>query len=306
MDPDGHPIREAFANHLLRTPAQGLLRLADAVSAQPVTEESLLELMDHADEQDVIDESQKKMITNIIELADATAGDIMTHRVDMVAVEQDTPCRAVVPLALESGNSRLPVYRRTVDDVVGILYVKDLLRLLSEPEMGDQPVTTLARPAIYVPESRSAQQLLLDFKRQRTLIAIVVDEWGGTAGLVSMEDILEEIVGEIQDEYDDEEAPLTPCKDGFVAVGDLDLDDLFEAFGLEPPADREEQGYDTVGGLITAMLGRIPEPGEEAAVEYGGVRFAPLETAERRVRKARCTRVLPRQPQETEEKTDQD
>ena len=135
-----------------------------------MTEESLLELMDHADEQDVIDESQKKMITNIIELADATAGDIMTHRVDMVAVEQDTPCRAVVPLALESGNSRLPVYRRTVDDVVGILYVKDLLRLLSEPEMGDQPVTRLARPAIYVPESRSAQQLLLDFKRQRTQI----------------------------------------------------------------------------------------------------------------------------------------
>lgn len=300
MDPDGHPIREAFANHLLRTPAQGLLRLADAVSAQPVTEESLLELMDHADEQDVIDESQKKMITNIIELADATAGDIMTHRVDMVAVEQDTPCRAVVPLALESGNSRLPVYRRTVDDVVGILYVKDLLRLLSEPEMGDQPVTRLARPAIYVPESRSAQQLLLDFKRQHTLIAIVVDEWGGTAGLVSMEDILEEIVGEIQDEYDDEEAPLSACEGGFIAAGDLDLEDLFEAFETDPPADMDEQGYDTVGGLIAALLGRIPEPGETAEVEYGGICFTPLEIGERRVRRARCVRIEP--PADADEK----
>lgn len=299
MDPDGHPIRQALANGL-RAPAQGLLRLADAVSAQPVTEESLLELMDHADEQDVIDESQKKMITNIIELADATAGDIMTHRVDMVAVEESTPCGAVVALALESGNSRLPIYRKTVDDVVGILYVKDLLRLLSDPAAASEPVTKLARPAMYVPESRSAQQLLLDFKRQHTLIAIVVDEWGGTAGLVSMEDILEEIVGEIQDEYDDEEAPLVPCEGGFVAAGDLDLEDLFEAFETDPPADMDERGFDTVGGLIAALLGRIPEPGETAEVEYGGVRFTPLEVGERRVRRARCVRSAPEQPEQPE------
>lgn len=292
MDPDGHPIRQALANGL-RAPAQGLMRLADAVSAQPVTEESLLELMDHADEQDVIDESQKKMITNIIELADATAGDIMTHRVDMVAVEENTPCGAVVALALESGNSRLPIYRKTVDDVVGILYVKDLLRLLSDPKAANEPVTRLAHPAMYVPESRSAQQLLLDFKRQHTLIAIVVDEWGGTAGLVSMEDILEEIVGEIQDEYDDEEAPLTPCEGGFIAAGDLDLEDLFEAFETDPPADMEERGYDTVGGLIAALLGRIPEPGETPEIEYGGICFTPLEIGERRVRRARCTRPKP-------------
>lgn len=299
MDPDGHPIRQALANGL-RAPAQGLLRLADAVSAQPVTEESLLELMDHADEQDVIDESQKKMITNIIELADATAGDIMTHRVDMVAVEESTPCGAVVALALESGNSRLPIYRKTVDDVVGILYVKDLLRLLSDPAAASEPVTKLARPAMYVPESRSAQQLLLDFKRQHTLIAIVVDEWGGTAGLVSMEDILEEIVGEIQDEYDDEEAPLVPCEGGFVAAGDLDLEDLFEAFETDPPADMDERGFDTVGGLIAALLGRIPEPGETAEVEYGGVRFTPLEVGERRVRRARCVRSAPEEPEQPE------
>lgn len=299
MDPDGHPIRQALANGL-RAPAQGLLRLADAVSAQPVTEESLLELMDHADEQDVIDESQKKMITNIIELADATAGDIMTHRVDMVAVEENTPCGAVVALALESGNSRLPIYRKTVDDVVGILYAKDLLRLLSDPAAAAEPVTKLARPAMYVPESRSAQQLLLDFKRQHTLIAIVVDEWGGTAGLVSMEDILEEIVGEIQDEYDDEEAPLVPCEGGFVAAGDLDLEDLFEAFETAPPADMDERGFDTVGGLIAALLGRIPEPGETAEVEYGGVRFTPLEVGERRVRRARCVRGAPEEPEQPE------
>ena len=220
------------ARRLKRAP-RWLARLG---GADPVTEEDLYELVDDADQQDLIDSSQKEMINNIIELADVTAGDIMTHRMDMVAVEEGSTCREVIAAALASGNSRLPLYRKTVDEVVGVLYVKDLLALFDEPDGLESPVRRFCRRAIYVPESRPASQLLLDFKNQHTLLAIVVDEYGGTAGLVSMEDILEEIVGDIQDEYDDEEAELSPDGDGFLADGALDLEDVFEAFGLECPA----------------------------------------------------------------------
>ncbi|WP_418710304.1 CBS domain-containing protein, partial [Allofournierella sp.] len=180
------------ARRLKRAP-RWLARLG---GADPVTEEDLYELVDDADQQDLIDSSQKEMINNIIELADVTAGDIMTHRMDMVAVEEGSTCREVIAAALASGNSRLPLYRKTVDEVVGVLYVKDLLALFDEPDGLESPVRRFCRRAIYVPESRPASQLLLDFKNQHTLLAIVVDEYGGTAGRVSMEDILEEIVGD--------------------------------------------------------------------------------------------------------------
>lgn len=268
-----------------------LLGRAGLSVGEPVTEEDLYELVDDADEQDLIDENQKEMINNIIELADVTAGDIMTHRMDMVAVEESASCREVIAAALSSGNSRLPVYRKTVDEVVGILYVKDLLCLFDEPEGLAAPVSRFCRKAIYVPESRPASQLLLDFKVQRTLIAIVVDEYGGTAGLVSMEDILEEIVGDIQDEYDDEEAELVAEGEGFLADGALDLEDVFDAFEMECPEKAGDEEFDTVGGLIADKLGRIPEQGEAASVDWGGLRFSVAKAGERRIQRVRCTRA---------------
>ena len=275
------------ARRLKRAP-RWLARLG---GADPVTEEDLYELVDDADQQDLIDSSQKEMINNIIELADVTAGDIMTHRMDMVAVEEGSTCREVIAAALASGNSRLPLYRKTVDEVVGVLYVKDLLALFDEPDGLESPVRRFCRRAIYVPESRPASQLLLDFKNQHTLLAIVVDEYGGTAGLVSMEDNLEEIVGDIQDEYDDEEAELSPDGDGFLADGALDLEDVFEAFGLECPGRGENEEFDTVGGLIADKLGRIPAQGEAASVSWGGLTFTVVKAGERRIHRVRCTRA---------------
>lgn len=268
-----------------------LLAPAGLGNDETVTEEDLFELVDDADEQDLIDTAQKTMITNIFDLSDVSAGDVMTHRTEVNAVNEHASCREAVELALSTGNSRLPVYRKSLDNVTGILYVKDLLRLFDDPGVLERQVSEFTRKAMYVPESRPAGELMMDFKKQHTMIAIVVDEYGGTAGLVTMEDILEEIVGDIQDEYDTEEAELTPCEDGFLAEGSLDLEDVFEAFGMECPERTDEEEFDTVGGLIADRLGRIPENGEPATVQWGGLSFTCLEVRDRRIQRVRCTRL---------------
>ena len=270
-----------------------LLAPAGLASEEQVTEEDLYDLVDDADEQDLIDETQKKMITNIIELDEVEAGDIMTHRTDIAGVEEGLTCRQAIDRALESGNSRLPVYRKNIDEILGILYVKDLLCLFSSPQRLDEPVMPFVRPATFVPESRPASQLMLDFKNPRSMMAIVVDEYGGTAGLVSMEDILEEIVGDIQDEFDDEEAEMIAQGDGFVVSGTLDLEELLEAFEMEAPEDYEDEEFDTVGGLISDRLGRVPEEGEKAAVDWNSLHFVVLTVAERRIERALCTKIAP-------------
>ena len=180
-------------------------RMGGLGNPEAVTEEQLLDLVDDAGEQELIDDEQAEMITSVLELRDVTAADVMTHRMDMNALEENAPCSRAVALALETGHSRIPVYRKNVDHVIGFVFVKDLLRLFDAPAEAACPVKTLMRPAFFVPESCPAQRLLMDFRRQHTMVAIVVDEWGGTAGLVTMEDVLEEIVGNIQDEYDQEE-----------------------------------------------------------------------------------------------------
>lgn len=267
-----------------------LLAPAGLGNEEQVTEEDLFELVDDADEQDLIDTTQKTMITNIFDLSDVCAGDVMTHRTDIKAVSQNACCREAVELALSTGNSRLPIYRKSMDDVTGILYVKDLLHLFQDPAVLEQPVSQFARKPMYVPESRPAGELMMDFKKQHTMIAIVVDEYGGTAGLVTMEDILEEIVGDIQDEYDQEEAELTPCGDGFIADGALDLEDIFEAFELDCPQAEDPEAPETVGGLITDQLGRIPEEGENACVDWCGLHFEVLKVKDRRIHRVKCTR----------------
>ena len=256
-------------------PLSRLLDKAGLGNTEQVTEEDLYEMVDDADEQDLIDANQKEMITNIFDLGEVTAGDIMTHRMDMVAVDEKASCRSVIAAAVESGNSRLPVFRKTVDEIVGVLYVKDLLCLFDEPAALDGPVSRFVRRVMFVPESRPAGQLLLDFRRERTMIAIVVDEYGG----------------DIQDEYDDEEAELVAQGDGYAVDGAIDLSDVFEAFGMECPEMGEEEEFDTPGGLIIDRLGRIPEEGEKAAVEWGGLRFEVLKAGERRVQRVLCTRL---------------
>lgn len=284
MDPDG---LKSFGRAISR--ALGLGRREGEVTA-----EELRTIMDEVDDPEVMDAEQKEMISNIFELDEVNAGDIMTHRTDLVGLEENDPCRQAVRLSLANGISRLPVYRKSIDDVAGLLHVKDLLRLLEDPSLLDHPVREFMRPVMFVPESCPARELLIDFKVKHSQAAIVVDEYGGTAGLVTMEDILEEIVGNIQDEFDHEKELLTPCPGGYLADGSAGLDDLFDALGLEPPALQEdEEEVDSVSGLVADKLGRIPFEEEGAAVEWGGVRFEVLKADERKIEQLRCTRIAP-------------
>ncbi len=281
---------------LLGTPLAAPAKLmfsALGLSAQPdVTEEDVLSYVDDVEERELIDESQRKMIANIFELDDVTAGDVMTHRTEVIGVEEGTPAVEAMRLASEHGRSRLPVYRGSLDEVVGILYIKDLFVLWDAPGRAGAPVSEFMRGAMFVPEACRARELLVDFKRKHTQIAVVVDEYGGTSGLATMEDVLEEIVGNIQDEFDHEDSDLVPEGDGFVAEGSVDLERVFEAFGLEWPDEDEdkEPDFDSVGGLIIDRLGRIPSAEEDVTVEYGGLRFTAREVEDRRVVKVKCAR----------------
>ncbi len=325
MDPDGHSITVlaeklfdtagqmasakyspasgaillgAFCGAILVVAVQMLVRWWKQRREQDVTEEDVLELVDTAEEQDVIDENQKEMISNIFEFDDVTAADVMTHRTDLIAVPEGTLLTEAARIAGEEGFSRLPVYQKTLDNITGILYIKDLLFLVQDQTEGNSPVQQYMRPAMFVPEACRAGELLRDFKRKHTQIAVVVDEYGGTGGLVTMEDILEEIVGNIQDEFDDEEEQMTPCENGYECDGALQLEELLAAFDLEMPAQEDDEEFETVSGLITQRLGKIPMAGESVNMNWGGVHFEVLQVDARRIIRVRCTRDETYQPPE--------
>jgi CBS domain containing-hemolysin-like protein len=226
-------------------------------------------------------ESTKEMAMGVFSLKEMTVGEVMTPRIDIVSVPRDADEASVIATLRRSEHARLLVDEGTLDEVVGIIYAKDVLPRLAT----DQPVRTpwqeLIRPAAFVPEGKTLERQLRDFQRGPGHIAVVVDEYGGTAGLVTLEDILEQIVGEIQDEYDvDEVAPITKHADGHLSVlGGVPLADLEQEIGH----DFEREDVATVGGLVFAELGRVPRSGE--ALEVDGWRFTVELVVRRRVRR---------------------
>ncbi len=243
------------------------------------SEVELRELVDMASTSGVVDEDERKMIHSVFELGDTLVREVMVPRPDVVWVERDTAVDKVLRLALRSGYSRLPVLGENIDDVIGVAYLKDLVR--AQAEQPDAVLTAVMRPAVFVPDSKRIDELLKEMQRTRNHMAIVVDEYGGTAGVVTIEDILEEIVGEITDEYDSEELPdVARLDDGRLRVAArLPVEDLQELDGLFPeggefdesPAAQlwavlEEADVDTVGGLLAQQLGRVPLPGAEVDV----------------------------------------
>lgn len=295
--PDRGSKFAAALGRVLLLPARGVLGAAGLSARSEVTEKDVLSLVEDVEEGDLIDENQREMISGVFELDDIEAGEIMTHRTEVEAVADEDTVAEVLPLAREKGFSRLPVYHKSLDEIVGVLHVKDLLGLIEDPAGADLPISQFVRPAMFVPESCRARELLVEFRAKRTQIAVVVDEYGGTAGIVTMEDVLEEIVGNIQDEFDNEEQQIQPAEGGCVADGAADLEEVFEWFDLEPPEQAEDEDFDSVGGLITSRLGRIPRPGEEIQIEYGGLLFRVLRVGERRVERVFCRPA----PQEKEE-----
>ncbi|HUQ41954.1 MAG TPA: hemolysin family protein, partial [Candidatus Limnocylindrales bacterium] len=253
-----------------------------------VTEEEIRALVETGQAQGVLEPKEREMISSIFELGDKEVREVMIPRTDIVAIDVNTPAPEVIDQITRVGHSRLPVYEGSADDIIGVIYVKDLFRRLARGER-EIDLRSLLRPAHFVPESKKADDLLREMQRNKVHLAIVVDEYGGTAGLVTIEDLVEEIVGEIRDEYDVEQELVIPVSEA-EAVMDarVPFEDVREMFNID--VDPSED-YATLGGFITSRLGRFPRAGE--SVDAAGVRFT-VETVEgKRIRRVRVQRLEP-------------
>ena len=248
------------------------------------TEEEIKQLVD--EDQGELEISQREMINAIFEFDDITAGDIMTHRTDIVAVPDDGSLYDVVNLAIEEGVSRVPIYHEDLDDISGIVYVKDLLKFIGKEISKNEKLSDYIREPLFVPETIAIGKLFAKMTETRTQLAIVVDEYGGTAGLVTLEDILEELVGEIEDEYDEEEESIKKLDDRtYVFEGITDIEDVAETLNIEFP----EGDWDTLAGFVISKLGFLPTKDDKnLTVEYNNITFTVLELDERRIEKIKA------------------
>ncbi|HZM78591.1 MAG TPA: hemolysin family protein [Candidatus Limnocylindrales bacterium] len=241
------------------------------------TQVELRELVDLAEQRGVVEHGEREMIHSVFGLGTTIVREVMVPRTEMVWIERSKTAEQALTLALRSGFSRVPVIGDSIDDVLGVVYLKDLARRMAEGSARTTPVSVLMRDAVFVPESKPVDDLMSEMQAARTHLAIVIDEYGGTAGLVTIEDILEEIVGEITDEYDVEKPPVERVGDGQVRVtARLPIEDLGDLFDVDLPADEVE----TVGGLLAQALGRVPIPGSSATV--GGLTLVAEGTTGRR------------------------
>lgn len=257
---------------------------------ESVTEEEIRMMVDVGEEKGVIEDVQKEMINNIFEFDDLDAGDIMTHRTDMVAIDADDPLEDVVRLSIEEGRSRIPVYEEDPDNIIGVIYIKDLLPYVGHQLPKETTLRSIMREAYFIPETKKCGDLFTEMTETRTQIAIVVDEYGGTAGLVTIEDLLESIVGNIQDEYDDEEEEISKIGENtFTIDGTTFIDEVDELVGVKIP----EGDYDTLGGFLISRLGYLPKDGEMNEIDYENLHFTVLNVEDRRIGKVKVE-ITPR------------
>ena len=268
---------------LCNIPIYPILRLCGinpSVDTETVTEDDIRDLMDAGEELGSIEGAQKDMVNNIFEFDDITASEIMTPRTDVIAIEVDTPIEEAVRQGVENGYSRLPVYEGDIDHVIGFLYIKDLLKYVGKNVPKKVTVRSLLRDTRMVPETKKCDDLFEEMNEKHLQMAIVVDEHGGVAGIVTMEDLLESIVGNMQDEFDDEEEEITQVdSNNFVIDGALNVGELEELIGLTLP----EGDYDTVAGFVMDQLGHIPQADENAVVEYENVTLTISSMDDKRI-----------------------
>ena len=261
-----------------------------------VTEEEIRMMVDVGGEKGVIEDTQIEMINNIFEFDDIDVADIMTHRTDMVCIDDDEPLSEAVKLSIENGFSRIPVYEDDPDDIVGVVYIKDFLKYVGTSLPKTKTVKDMMRKAYYVPETKRCGELFTEMTEKRVQMAVVIDEYGGTAGIVTLEDLLESIVGNIQDEYDQEDEEISIINDTVFEVdGITDIEEVEEHTGKKFP----EGDYDTIGGYIISVLGFLPEDGQMNEVQFENVKFTVLNVEERRIGKVKVE-ILPEEKKEEE------
>lgn len=286
---------------LLSASTNGIVRLFGIdpnANIESVTEEEIRMMVDVGEERGVIEDVQKEMINNVFDFDDIDAGDIMTHRTDMIAIDIEDPFEDVIKLAIEEGRSRIPVYEDDPDNIVGVIYIKDLLPYVGQKLPPSITLRGIMRGAYYVPETKRCGDLFKEMTENHTQIAIVVDEYGGTAGLLTIEDLIESIVGNIQDEYDDEEEEFSKIDETtFNFDGITYVDELEELTGVTLP----EGDYETIGGFIISRLGFLPKDGEMNEIEFENLKFTVLNVGDRRIGKVKVE-ILPKTEKSPEKK----
>ncbi len=267
-----------------------LTRVLEFLSPGPDSKDELIESLADAEERELIGPDSRSMLEGVLRMADLTAGDVMVAAPRMDLLDIALPYDEILEVVIDTGHSRFPVFEGDRENVLGILMSKDLLKLQRAPDLN---LRTLLRPAVFVPESKRLNELLRDFRSNRNHLALVVDEFGKVAGLVTIEDVLEEIVGEIEDEFDDRDSPtgIYTLADGAQrVVGDADIAAVNAHFGVALPVD----DFETIGGLIAHELGRVPRRGE--SIDLGALRFSVLLTRGGAVRWFKVTRERAAEP----------
>src|SRR6267378_4505625 len=269
---------------------QVIVRPFGGTAPQPgvVTEDQIRALIETGQAQGVLERTEQEMISSIFEMGEKTVAEVMVPRTDIVGLDVETSAPELLDRITTVGHSRIPVYEGSADNIIGILYVKDVFRRIARGDRELQ-LRQFLRPAVFVPETKKVDALLREMQKNKVHIAIVVDEYGGTAGLVTIEDLVEEIVGEIRDEYDVEHEVVLPVSENEALMdARIPFEDVRETFGLEV---EPTEAYDTLGGFVTAQLGRFPRQGE--SFEAAGARFVVETVDGKRIRRVRVTRLQP-------------
>lgn len=263
-----------------------LLGGSDNVMDENITEEEIRTMINVGEEKGIFQETETEMINSIFEFDDTVVKEVMTPRTDMVTIEVDTCVDEILDVIVEEGFSRIPVYEDTIDNIIGILYIKDIFAMIKENRQWQANLKEIIRPAYFVPEYKKIDELFKEMQKSKTHIAIVIDEYGGTAGLITIEDLLEEIVGNIFDEYDDVVQDYEKIDDNtYVVSGMLAISEVNDILDRELP----EEEFDTISGMLLSLSGKIPEVGDE--VSYDNVTFRVQEVDDKRISKIRISKV---------------
>ncbi len=276
-----------------------LFRVKPEEIEENVTEEEIISIVAEGQENGVLEGSEAEMISNIIEFDDKVVRDIMTHRKKIVGIDDETTMEEALHFMLDESYTRFPLYHENIDDIVGILHLKDVMKCHLDPVLSCKKLREIATTPYFVPDTRNIDSLLHDMQNNKVQMAVVIDEYGQTAGIITLEDILEEIVGEIQDEYDNEQDSIfDQGDDAFLVTGETSLEEIEEEIGIKFE-EEDYDNYDTLNGLLISKLGRIPADGEQEVIEILGFRFEIIDTANKMIQMVRVSKL--EENEETEE-----